>query len=85
MRLEQQRFASEHRCQPAIEMRGPAFTTFLCETSRCLHMGSRLAPGHSRLMYTATYVPAPMAYPDYRPKFRATGSLPEHERLLLGL
>jgi hypothetical protein len=69
----------------AIEMRGPALTTFLCETSRCLHMGSRLAPGHSRLMYTATYVPAPMAYPDYRPKFRATGPVPEHERLLLGL
>lgn len=68
-----------------IEMRGGAFTAFLCETSRCLHMGSRVAPGHSRLMYTATYVPAPVAYPDYRPKFRLEHPVAERDRLLLGL
>jgi hypothetical protein len=48
-------------------------------------MGSRVAPGHSRLMYTATYVPAPMTYPAYAPKFRPAGALEPHERLLLGL
>jgi hypothetical protein len=67
------------------EMYGPALTTFICETSRCLHMGSRVAPGHWRLMYTATYIPAPMTYPGYVPKFRATRELEDRERLLLGL
>lgn len=67
------------------ELCGPALTTFFCETSRCLHMGSRLAPGHSRLMYTATYVPAPMAYPDYMSKFSAPASASERQRLLLGI
>jgi hypothetical protein len=67
------------------EMYGAALTTFICETSQCLHMGSRVARGHSRLMYTATYIPAPIAYPGYVPKFRAAHELEERERLLLGL
>ena len=67
------------------EMLGAAHTTFVCQTSRCLHMGSRVAPGRSRLMYTATYVPAPMTYPAYEPKFSAAGALDTTERLLLGL
>lgn len=69
----------------AKEMLGPAHTTFVCQTSRCLHMGSRVTPGRSRLMYTATYVPAPMTYPAYQPKFSAAGTLGPTERLLLGL
>ena len=69
----------------AKEMLGPALTVFVCQTSRCLHMGSRIAAGHSRLMYTATYVPAPMTYPAYAPKFRPAGLLEPAERLLLGL
>ncbi len=67
------------------EMLGAAFTVFICETSRCLHMGSRIAPGHSRLMYAATYVPAPMTYPAYVPKFRPNGPLDSDAKLLLGL
>jgi len=69
----------------AREMLGQALTVFICQTSRCLHMGSRVAPGHSRLMYTATYVPAPMTYPAYMPKFRPAGALELNEQLLLGL
>lgn len=69
----------------AKEMLAPALSVFICQTSRCLHMGSRVAPGHSRLMYTATYVPAPMTYPAFVPKFQPTGALQPHERLLLGL
>ena len=40
-------------------MLAPALTTFAVETSRCLHMGSRVAPGHRRLLYTATYTTYP--------------------------
>jgi len=67
------------------EMLGSALTVFICQTSRCLHMGSRVAPGHSRLMYTATYVPAAMTYPAYRPKFYAPPSADAEMRMLLGV
>jgi hypothetical protein len=40
-------------------MFAPALTTFAVETSRCLHMGSRIGPGHRRLLYTATYTTYP--------------------------
>lgn len=48
-------------------------TTFLVETSRCLHMGSRTAPGHSRLLYTATYITVPRLYPEPPPRFKLVG------------
>ena len=38
-------------------------SVFMVETSRCLHMGSRMAPGHQRLLYTATYFAAPRMFP----------------------
>ena len=37
----------------------PAGSVFAVETSRCLHMGSRVTPGHRRLLYTATYTSFP--------------------------
>lgn len=37
----------------------PAMSVFAVETSRCLHMGSRVAEGHRRLLYTATYTTFP--------------------------
>jgi hypothetical protein len=67
------------------EMRGPRLTAFACETSRCLHMGSRLAPGHARLMYTATFISAPSVYPGVMPRFRLVGSATPAERLVLGV
>lgn len=75
------------RTQPSAvkEMRGPKLTAFACETSRCVHMGSRVQPGHARLMYTATFVSAPSLYPAGAPRFRATRPLSSDERLLLGL
>ena len=45
------------------EMYGSRMSAFIVETSRCLHMGSRLAPGHTRLLYTATFTTAPRLYP----------------------
>ncbi len=75
------------RTQPSAvkEMRGPKLTAFACETSRCVHMGSRVQPGHARLMYTATFVSAPSLYPAGAPRFRATRPVTSDERLLLGL
>jgi hypothetical protein len=67
------------------QVRAPRFSVFLCETSRCYHMGSRVAPGHSRLMYTATFISSPSVYPAGPARFRASRALSADERLLLGL
>lgn len=40
----------------------PRLSVFAVETSRCLHMGSRVAQGHERLMFTATYTTAPRVF-----------------------
>jgi hypothetical protein len=65
----------------AISMNGPKLTAFMIETSRCLHMGSRVDAGHSRLMYTATYVSAPSIYPErQKPFFRLEGTETPIER-----
>jgi hypothetical protein len=68
-----------------IEVIAPRLTTFMVETSRCLHMGSRMAPGHVRLLYTATFISAPRMYPSGAPKFRASRKLSELERKLLDI
>lgn len=68
-----------------VEMRAPRLAAFACETSRCLHMGSRVHPGHARLMYTATFISAPSLYPRSVPRFRANRPLTERERLVLAL
>lgn len=56
-----------------IEVCGIAGSAFAVETSRCLHMGSRVAPGHSRLLYTASYIPVPRLYPPPPPRFSTAG------------
>ncbi len=55
-------------------MVAPALSVFIVETSRCLHMGSRLAPGHERLLYTATFISVPRLYPEPAPRFLLEGS-----------
>lgn len=54
-------------------MVAPKLSVFMVETSRCLHMGSRLAPGHERLLYTATFISVPRLFPEPAPTIRATG------------
>lgn len=73
------------RLQPSHvhSMLAPRLSTFIVETSRCLHMGSRLAPHHSRLMYTATYISSPRMYPEPVPQFLLSGTENEIERRLL--
>ena len=67
------------------EVYGPRYTAFACETSRCMHMGSRIANGHSRLMFTASYISAPNVYPGVRPRFRLVGSATPVDELVLGV
>lgn len=61
----------------------PRLSTFIVETSRCLHMGSRMAPGHSRLLYTATFITVPRIYPEPLPRFRLSGHESNIERCVL--
>jgi hypothetical protein len=44
-------------------MKAPRLTSFMVDTAKCLHMGSRMAPGHGRLLYTATFFAFPRMYP----------------------
>ncbi len=69
----------------ARSVTNPRLTAFLVETSRCLHMGSRLDEGHERLMYTATFFSAPRLYPEPPLRIALTGRENAIERSLLGL
>jgi hypothetical protein len=60
-----------------------AGSSFLVDTARCYHMGSRIAPGKQRLMYTACYITWPAIYPDFRNRIAVNGALSEREKLLL--
>lgn len=66
-----------------VKVQAPAGAAFLVDTGRCYHMGSRVAPGKSRLMYTACYLTRPAIYPDFLNKIRVSGPLTDRERLLL--
>lgn len=69
----------------ARSITGPRLSAFLVETSRCLHMGSRLDEGHERLMYTATFFAAPRLYPEPPLRITLTGRESAIERSMLGL
>lgn len=66
------------------EMIAPKLTAFMVETSSCLHMGSRMAPNHSRLLYSATFVLPPRVYPVRIDLFRITTSLSIEQKYVLG-
>jgi hypothetical protein len=67
-------------------MKAPRLTTFMVDTAKCLHMGSRMAPGHGRLLYTATFFAFPRMYPgaNKRPFFETPATSPL-QKLILGL
>jgi hypothetical protein len=69
----------------ARSITSPRLTAFLVETSRCLHMGSRLGEGHERLMYTATFFSTPRLYPEPPLRIALTGRENAIERSLLGV
>lgn len=67
-------------------MKAPRLATFMVDTAKCLHMGSRMAPGHGRLLYTATFFAFPRMYPgaNNRP-FLATPHTSALQKMILGL
>ena len=83
--LSDDEFFRRAKREAVREIRAPRLAAFMCETSRCYHMGSRVHPGHARLMYTATFISSPSVYPAGPPRFRAGRALSADERLLLGL
>lgn len=66
-----------------VDIAGAALTSFLADTGRVYHCGSRLAPGHSRLLYTALYTAYPSIYPGARDMFSVTPESPEYIRQVL--
>ena len=67
-------------------MKAPRLASFMVDTSKCLHMGSRIAPGHGRLMYTATFVAFPRIFPGGRNRpFLPTANTSDLQKLILGL
>jgi hypothetical protein len=66
-----------------VNMMGQGLTSFLADTGRVYHCGSRLGPGHSRLLYTALYTAYPSIYPGAREMFSVTPETPEYIRQVL--
>ena len=62
---------------------GPAGSSFIVRTSHCLHMGSRVAPDHSRILYSATYISAPSLFFKARPLVAPPVDAAELTRLVL--
>jgi hypothetical protein len=67
------------------EIIAPRLSSFIVNTARCLHMGSRIQSDRTRLLYTATYIQPPRIYPEPPPRFRASGPLSEIERAVMRL
>lgn len=67
-------------------MKAPRLTSFMVDTAKCLHMGSRMAPGHGRLLYTATFFAFPRMFPggSKRPFVASPDNTPL-QKLILGL
>lgn len=76
-------FKGPVRQTDVVEMTGQTGSAFLVETSRCLHMGSRLSEGYSRLLYTATFTTAPGLYSSSNRSFALSGNEDSVARMVL--
>jgi hypothetical protein len=65
------------------EMVAPRLSSFIVNTARCLHMGSRILSDRARLLYTATYIQPPRMYPEPAARFRAVGPVSDLERAVM--
>jgi hypothetical protein len=65
------------------EIVAPRLSSFIVNTARCLHMGSRILSDRPRLLYTATYIQPPRMYPEPPARFRAVGSVSGLERAVM--
>jgi len=70
-------------CESVRSMTGASGATFMVATSDCLHMGSRVAPGRTRLLYTACFIGAPPIYPGFHNRIRLAEGTSETARLVL--
>jgi hypothetical protein len=67
-------------------MKAPRLASFMVDTAKCLHMGSRMAPGHGRLLYTATFIAYPRMYPGAKSRpFSPMPNTSALQKLILGL
>jgi hypothetical protein len=67
-------------------MKASRLTSFMVDTAKCLHMGSRMAPGHGRLLYTATFFAFPRTYPGAKIRpFSPTAATTSLQRLIMGI
>ncbi len=66
-----------------VDITGPALTSFIGDPGKIYHCGSRLAPGRTRLLYTALYTAYPSVYPNGRDMFTVTPETPVHLRHVL--
>ena len=67
-------------------MKAPRLTSFMVDTAKCLHMGSRMGPGHGRLLYTATFFAFPRMYPGAKLRpFLPTAETTDLQKLVMGL
>jgi hypothetical protein len=67
------------------EIVAPRLSSFIVNTARCLHMGSRIQSDRTRLLYTATFIQQPRMYPEPPARFRAAGPLTDLERAVMRL
>jgi hypothetical protein len=67
------------------EIVAPRLSSFIVNTARCLHMGSRILSDRTRLLYTATYIQPPRMYPEPPARFFAAGPLSDVERTVMRL
>jgi hypothetical protein len=67
-------------------MKAPRLTSFMVDTAKCLHMGSRMAPGHGRLLYTATFHAFPRMYPGAKARpFSPVRDTTPLQKLIMGI
>jgi hypothetical protein len=66
-----------------VDIEGPALRSFLVDTHRVYHCGSRMAPGHTRLLYTALYTAHPSIWPNARDAFVPGEGAGDFERMVL--
>jgi hypothetical protein len=60
-----------------VDMFGPSLSSFIVDTSRVYHCGSRMMQGHSRLLYTALFTGFPSIYPQATDAFSVGPGSPE--------
>lgn len=69
--------------QEVRQVLGSRGQAFMVDTSRCIHMGSRLAPGHERLLYTVCFIAVPSLYESEAVRASATSVRDRQTELLL--